>query len=279
MGNQKDVLRLRKETGLGMSKCYKALNQANGNLNKAMDILRKEGVRIAHKRLDRTMPEGATFIHINSEKTFAVILFIGCETDFVARNETFKKLGNAMVATAAAKQTQEKKDLLSTPYQTTTFHEELVQLAGRFGENIALTHYETLAGTYISSYLHSRKLGAIAALNMKKLPTEEIEGVARHIAMQAVVSNPLAIDESNIDPTIITKEKESITSQLKEQGEGKSPDIIERITQRKLDKFIKENILLTQPFVKNQKKTVSDILQAAAPNLAVTGFKRLEIKG
>ncbi len=269
------VKRLRNETGLGIFTCQKALTKAQGNYDKAIEILRQEGIKIAHKQQGRTSQEGALFIAINEAKTKASLIGIQSNTDFVAKSEKLQTYGKQLAQYAITANHTTKEELLQAQYQDTTYNEALLQLSARSKEKLEVTQYITVQGKFIGSYQHSNRLGAVVALSERPTKPEDIT-IADHLAIQIVGNNPLAIDADSVDPTILDKERTSTQTQMEKAG--KPPQIIERIIDTKIKKFLEENTLLGQPFILDQNKSVAQIIKQISPTLTITASHRLEMK-
>lgn len=276
MIDKKDILKLKKITLLGLEKCQKALTEANGDFEKALQILRKQGEKIAAKRVGRTMEEGRIFAGLNADKKSGVILALGSETDFAAKSETFKTLGDALVKCALEKGFTVAEDLLAAPYGQHTFQEEITQIAGGLRENISLIDYQYIQAPVVGFYVHTGyKLGGMVALNMAECNGEALAEVARNFAMQVVISDPFSIDEKNFPEKELSNEKEAITAKLSKKA--LPADKIDSIVERALAKFVKENILIAQTFIQDEEKTVGEYMTAISSAIQITQFKRVQI--
>ncbi|GCD79557.1 translation elongation factor Ts [Schleiferia thermophila] len=265
-----DVNNLRKITGAGMMDCKKALMEAEGDVEKAIDILRKKGQKVAANRADRTTSEGCALAAINSENTFGAIVALGCETDFVAKNDGFVQLTQSILDIAIAHRPSDVESLKNLPYENLTVADKLIEQTGVIGEKIDLVGYATLHGTYVASYIHHNK--KIAVLVALSAPAPE---AAKDIAMQVAAMNPMALDRNSVPQEIIDRELE-IGKELARQ-EGKPENMIEKIAQGRLGKFFAENTLLEQEFMKEGKMTVAQYLETVHKGLTVTGFKRIAL--
>lgn len=276
MIDKKKLLQLRKVTLLGMSKCYKALSEAKGDFDKALEILRKEGKKIAFKRAGRSMNEGRIFAKTNVKQNIGLMLGLSCETDFVAKNEGIKVVGDALLDVALTKPRATKEDLLTLPYGETTFGEEIIQLAARTGENISISHCEWLESPIVGVYIHTgNKLAALAGLSMAEIDGTDMPRLARDMAIQVVVSDSLAVDGGSIPSEILVNEKATIIAKL--QGTEKPDNVIDKIVEGNMKKFVQQHTLVAQPFVKDETKTVEQVLKRAHPELRTVGFKRLQM--
>jgi len=267
-----DVNKLRKMTGAGMMDCKNALVEADGDFEKAIEILRKKGQKVAAKRADRESSEGVVVAALNDDRTEGVLISLNCETDFVAKNADFIKLAEDFGKIAL--QYDNKEDFLNAPFDDKiTVAEKVTEQTGVIGEKIEIGAFEKLSGAYLGSYIHSnKKIGTLVAFN--KAP-EGIEEVAHDIAMQVAAMSPIALDEESVPQEIIDKELEIAKEQLR--NEGKPENMLDKIAQGKLKKFFKENTLVNQAFIKDSKQTVADYVKSLDPELKITGFKRVAL--
>ncbi len=267
-----DVNKLRKMTGAGMMDCKNALVEAEGDFEKAVEILRKKGQKVAAKRADRESTEGVVVAKINDDKTHGVLISLNCETDFVAKNEDFIKLANQFGDIALNYNT--KEEFLKAPFDDKiSVEEKLVEQTGVIGEKLEIGDFQTLDAAYLDSYIHSnKKIGTLVGFNKA---VEGIEEIAHDVAMQVAAMAPIALDENSVPQEIVQKELEIAMEQLK--NEGKPEHMLEKIAQGKLKKFFKENTLVNQAFIKDNKKTVADYVKSLDPELKVTGFKRVAL--
>ncbi len=264
-----DVSKLRNITGAGMMDCKKALTESEGDFDKAIDILRKKGQKVAANRADRDSSEGVVIAKTNDNKTTGIVLSLNCETDFVAKNEDFIKLANQIADLAINCST--KEELFSSNLNGMTVQEKLIEQTGVIGEKIEIASFKNIKGNFLGAYIHAgNKIGTIVALSM---PAEE---AGKNIAMQIAAMNPLALDESSVDSSIIQKELEIAKDQLR--LEGKPEEMLENIAKGKLKKFFKDNTLLFQDYIKtDSKESVQDYIKSIDANLSITGFIRVGI--
>ncbi len=267
-----DVNKLRKMTGAGMMDCKNALVEAEGDFDKAVEILRKKGQKVAAKRADRESSEGVVVATLNDERTRGVLISLNCETDFVAKNEDFIKLAEQFGKIALNYNT--KDEFLNAPFDDKiSVTEKVTEQTGVIGEKIEIGAFEALEGAYLGSYIHSnKKIGTLVAFNKK---SGGIEEVAHDIAMQVAAMSPIALDENSVPKEIIDKELEIAKEQLR--NEGKPENILDKIAQGKLKKFFKESTLVNQAFIKDNKKSVADYVKEHDPELQITGFKRVAL--
>ncbi|MBK6263623.1 elongation factor Ts [Marivirga sp. S37H4] len=269
-----EVNKLRKMTGAGMMDCKKALVEADGDFDKAIENLRKKGQKLSEKRADRETTEGTIFIKTNADETEAFLISLTCETDFVAKNEDFQKMGNTIINLVTEHKPADLDALKALPLDGLTVQEKLVELIGKIGEKLEISDYEKISGEKVVSYVHAgSKLGVLVAL--KNTGSSDANAVGRDVAMQIAAMNPVALDKDGVDSSIIEKEIE-IGKETARQ-EGKPEEMLEKIAQGKLNKFFKENTLLSQAFVKDNKLTIAQYLDSANKGMTVSEFKRVAI--
>jgi elongation factor Ts len=273
-----DVNKLRQMTGAGMMDCKKALTEAEGDFEKAIEILRKKGQKVSASRSDRDAKEGSVFVKTSDDKKEAILIALNCETDFVGKNEEFQNLGKLIVETAFANKPADKEALLALKAGDLTLNDKIVELIGKIGEKIEVTEYVHMKGEAVVSYIHAgAKLGVLVSLkgvNGKDVTPITI-GAGKDVGMQIAAMNPVAVDESSVDKTVIAKELEIAKAQI--LAEGKPENMVEKIAQGKLNKFFKESTLLPQAFVKDNSKTVAQYLDSVSKGLTVAEFKRVSI--
>ncbi len=269
-----EVKKLREMTGAGMMDCKKALTEAGGDFDKAIENLRKKGQKLSEKRADRETTEGTVFIKTNAEQTEAYLVSLTCETDFVAKNEDFQKMGNTIIDMVAEQKPADIEALKAMPMDGLTVQEKLVELIGKIGEKLEISDYETISGEKVVSYVHAgSKLGVLVAL--KNVGSSDADAAGRDVAMQIAAMNPVALDKEGVDSSVIEKEIE-IGKETARQ-EGKPEEMLEKIAQGKLNKFFKENTLLSQAFVKDNKVTILQYLDSVNKGMTVVEFKRVAI--
>lgn len=269
-----DVNKLRKMTGAGMMDCKKALVEADGDFEKAIELLRKKGQKVFAARADKATTEGVIFVKTNDEATEGVIVGLVCETDFVAKNEEFQTLGKAILDVAFNENSADIDTLKKQKLGDLTVEEKVLELVGRIGEKLEITSYETLKGEKVIPYIHSgSKLGVLVAL--KGVNGSDVEQAGKDVAMQIAAMNPIAVDRNDIDQSVIDKEMEIGKEQARQ--EGKPENILDRIAEGKVNKYLKDNTLLNQTFVKDNKITVGVYLKSINNSLSVSAFKRVNI--
>jgi len=266
-----DVAKLRKMTGAGMMDCKGALIEANGDFEKAKDIIREKGKLVAAKRADRDTTEGSVIAKANENNTKAILVCLGCETDFVAKNAEFQDLANNIADAALAAFPADMDALNKVKMGDLTIEEAVTQQTGKSGEKHAIPVYNNLEAPYIATYIHTNgKLATIVGFS-KEISNE----VGRDIAMQITAMNPVSVNRDNCPKEVIEKELEIYRIQIRE--EGKPENMVEQIAQGKLNKFFKESTLEDQIFVKDGKITVAEYLKSVDPQVKVTAFYRFSL--
>lgn len=272
-----DVKKLRDMTGAGMMDCKKALEEAGGDFDKAVEVLRKQGQKLSLKRADREAKEGAVIALTSANRNNGVLVRLSCETDFVAKNEDFVKFAKAVTETALEHLPADLDALLALPFGNITVAEKITEQTGVTGEKIELSHYsklETAAGQgQVLPYIHmGNRAGVIVALNLEG--PDFIEA-GKNVAMQIAAMRPVAVDKDGVSADLIQKEIEIGKEQAR--AEGKPEAMLEKIAMGKLTKFYQESTLLNQTYVKDGKLTVAQYLQSLDKDLTVTAFKHVEL--
>jgi len=271
-----DVNKLRQMTGAGMMDCKKALTEANGDFDVAVDLLRKKGQKVSASRADRETTEGSVFIKTSEDNTKAVLISFTCETDFVAKNEEFLTLGNAIVDSAFETQVESVEALMNNKIGDLTIAETITGLVGKIGEKLEVSNLVSVTGEAVVPYIHSgSKLGVLVEL--KGVSGADVVGAGKDIGMQIAAMNPVSVSEDDVDEAI--KQKEFEIGKEQAIAEGKPEKIIEKIAQGKLQKFYKDNTLLNQQYVKDNSLTVAKYLDSVTSGLTVASFKRISIGG
>lgn len=266
-----DVNKLRTITGAGMMDCKKALVEADGDFDKAIENLRKKGQKVAANRADRESTEGAVIAVVNADKTAGVVISLNCETDFVAKNESFVKLANNLAALALNYNT--KEEFLAADFNGLTVADKLTEQTGVIGEKIEVGSFERLEGAFVGSYIHAgNRIATLVSLSGK---AEGAEEAARNVAMQAAAMAPLALNEEGVDAATIEKEIEIAKDLLRQ--EGKPEAMLDNIAKGKLGRFFKDNTLVNQDYIKDSKLSVSEYVKSIDSSLVVTGFKRVAL--
>lgn len=267
-----EVNALRKQTGAGMMDCKKALVEAEGDFEKAIDFLRAKGQKVAAKRGERDANEGLVIAKSYEDGTKGSMIVLNCETDFVAKNENFGSLANTILDIAIKNQPASLEDLKSLNFNggDLTVEAKITEEIGKIGEKIQLSAFETVTADKVVSYNHpGNKLASIVGLSSKEASDE----IGRDVAMQIAAMNPVSVDKGDVSEEIIQREIEIGKEQAKE--EGKPENLLEKIAMGKLNKFYKDNTLMNQAFIKDSKKTVGQYLNEAVKDLKVTEFKRI----
>ncbi len=271
------VKRLREATGAGIMDCKKALEESNGDFDKAVEILRKRGHKMAAARQERTAKEGAVFAA--TKKTLGHLLLLACETDFVARNADFQAFGKALVQSALEKDIRSKDELINLGVNGLSFSDKIAELTARIGEKIEVAEWGRLEGEYVTAYIHlGGRIGVLVALKgIGNLDENTLHEVGQNIAMQVAALRPISVSRQTVPPDILEKEKEIAREQAR--AEGKPENILEKIAIGKLEKFFKEAVLLEQEYFKDSQKTVAQYLKSVSPTLEVHGFLRFQVGG
>ena len=268
-----DVMKLRKMTGAGMMDCKKALIEAEGDYERAKDIIREKGKLVVSKRADRTATEGVVVSKIVGEKAY--LLCLACETDFVAANSEFSASAEAILALAVANDVADQEALMAVKNEEGRTVEEIVtEKSGQTGEKVELAYYGRIEAPYCNAYVHfNKKLGTILGFN-KEVPAE----VAHTVAMQATAMAPISIDENDCPAEVVEKEKAIALEQMKQdpKNANKPEAILEKIAEGKMRKFFEENTLLNQLLV-GEKKTIADYIKEADKEATVVAYKRFAL--
>lgn len=265
-----EVNKLRKMTGAGMMDCKRALVESEGDFEKAIDILRKKGQKVASKRADKETNEGIVLAKTTNDKKFAAVIMLSCETDFVAKNKEFVEFANKIIDLALIQKPKSLDEIKALELDGRSIAEGVTELVGKTGERMDLAYYEFIEAANVTAYNHQgNRLATILGLNKNT----GLQDIGRELAMQVAAMNPVAVDKDDVPQEVIDKEIEIGKEQARQ--EGKPEKILEKIAMGKLNKFFKENTLLNQDFVRDTKKTVAQYLKEIDPELKVTGFKRL----
>lgn len=267
-----EVARLRKMTGAGMMDCKNALQEANGDFDKAIEVIRKKGQSVANKRADREAGEGLVLAKTNEDGTYGVITVLNCETDFVAKNEDFAKLANAILDKAVANKPTDLDTLKNIELDGVTIGEKIIEQIGIIGEKLDLSYFGFINSASVQHYIHP---GSRLATLVGFTKSGQDAQIYKDIAMQVAAMNPVAVDKDNVPAEVVEKELE-IGRELARR-EGKPDNLLERISQGKLAKYYKENTLLNQDFVKDNKQNIKQYLSSFDKELSVTEFKRFTL--
>jgi elongation factor Ts len=271
--NSSDVVKLRKSTGAGMMDCKKALQEADGDFEKAIEIIRKKGQLVASKRSDREANEGVVLAKVSPDMKTGVMIVLSCETDFVAKNQNFISFTDSILNLALEKLPADIEELKKLNLGGKTVADSISLQVGVIGEKIDISFYEKLKAVQVTPYIHpGNKLASLVGFNK----TFSNPQIGKDIAMQVAAMDPVAVDKDQVPKNIIDKEIEIGKDQARR--EGKPEEILEKISLGKLNKFYKEKTLLNQEFIKDNKKSILQYLQENDKELTVTGFIRYGLK-
>ena len=265
-----EVNKLRQATGAGMMDCKKALVEAEGDFDKAVENLRKKGKKVAANRADRESSEGAVLAKVNADHTAGVVVSVNCETDFVAKNDSYLKLANDLVDLAL--ECDSLDDFLAASFEGMTVAEKLTEQTGVIGEKIEIGGFKTLKAPFVGSYIHAgNKIASIVGLS------DTIDNgaeVAKNVAMQVAAMNPIALNEDHVDASVVEKEIEIAKDQLRQ--EGKPEAMLDNIVKGKIKRFYKDNTLVNQDYIKDSKVSVAAYVKSAG-EVTVTGYQRVAL--
>ena len=268
------VNELRTMSGAGLMDCKKALTESNGDIQSAFDYLRKKGAKIAELRAGRESSEGCIVALVSADTKKGIVAYLSCETDFVAKNEEFKAFAYSIANLALNAGSKTKEEVLALPLDGATVGSKIQEKISAIGELVQLNAYETLEGESLVAYNHGgNKIGVLVSLN--KPHNAAIEVAGKDVAMQVAALNPLAVDKHGVAQEVV--DREVAIAKEKAIAAGKPESILEKIAEGAANTFLKENTLLTQPFVKDGSKTVQQYLNEAEKELTVTGFKRIAL--
>lgn len=263
-----DVAKLRAMTGAGMMDCKNALVEANGDYERAQEIIREKGKLVAAKRADRDTTEGIVTAIVSDDNTKGIVVALGTETDFVAKTDGFKGMSQHIANAALDVLPADNEALKGLKVQGSTVEEIMTQETGKTGEKHQISFYGKLEAPYIVSYIHmNSKLGTLVGFS-KVIPVE----AAKDIAMQVAAMNPVSVTKEECPQSVIDAELN--IGREKARQEGKPENMIEKIAQGMLNKFFKESTLMEQAFIKEQKQSVADYLKSVDPEAKVVGFVR-----
>jgi len=272
-----DVNKLRTMTGAGMMDCKKALTEAEGDFEAAIDILRKKGQKVSAARAGNATAEGIVLIEVSKDGKNGKLVALACETEPVSKVDDFKNLGKAIMEVAVAKSPADADALAALPLTDgRSIAEHITDLTGKIGEKIVIQNYENITADQVVPYIHSNnKLGVL--VGFKNTGGKDVSEVGKDVAMQIAAMKPVALDKDDVDPRTIEREIEIGKEQAR--AEGKPEAMLEKIAQGKLAKFYKESTLLNQEFVKDGSKTIAQLLDGTQKGLTASVFKRIAIGG
>ena len=268
-----DVNKLRKQTGAGMMDCKKALEEADGDFNKAVEVLRKQGQKVAAKRSDREASEGVVLAGATPDQKFGALVMLNCETDFVAKNDDFVALASKILDIALNEKPSSRDELMKAKFNDElTIEEKITEQTGVIGEKLELGSYETIEGETVVAYIHpGNRLASLVGMNKEG----DLQEVARDVAMQVAAMAPISLDSDGVPQDVIDNELAIGKDQAIQ--EGKPEDLAEKIAHGRLKKFYKESTLLNQAFIKDNKVSIKDFLDKTQSGLTVTNFKRVSL--
>lgn len=267
-----DVMKLRKSTGAGMMDCKKALAEAEGDFNRAIDIIRERGKLVASKRADRAATEGVVLAKVNASKNSGAMLVLNCETDFVAKNENFVAFAERILDAALASNSANLDEVKALLIDGRKVEDHVIEQTGVIGEKLDLPYFAKLDAETVVAYIHpGNKLSTLVGFNQAAVETQ----VTKDIAMQVAAMNPVSVSKEDVPAEVVSKELE--IAKEKFRLEGKPEAMLDKISQGALEKFFKENTLLNQAFIKENKQTVKDFLASQNKALTVTGFFRYNL--
>lgn len=268
-----EVNQLRQQTGAGMMDCKKALVEADGDFQKAIDLLRATGQKIAAKRGEREANEGFVVAKTSDDGKVGIVIKLNCETDFVARTEDFQNYANAIADLALGSRSDSLDSLKGAELNGTTVQEGITAMSGTIGEKIDLASYEVIEAEQVIAYNHpGNRLATIVGFNKSG---EAIAEAGKNISMQIAAMNPVALDKDDVDQSVVDREIEVGKEQARESG--KPEELLEKIAMGKLNKFFKENTLLNQEYIKDNKKTIRQYLSETDSDVSVTTYNRLAL--
>jgi elongation factor Ts len=267
-----DVMKLRKVTGAGMMDCKTALADAEGDFNRAIDIIREKGKLVASKRADRAATEGVVLAKVNGSGKNGAIIVLNCETDFVAKNEAFVAFATKILDAAIANNAADLDAVKALVIDGRTVENLVIEQTGVIGEKLDLPYYSKLDAETVVAYIHpGNKLSTLVGFNKADLDTQ----VGKDIAMQVAAMNPVAVDKDFVPADVVAKELEIAKEKFRQ--EGKAEAMLDKISQGALEKFFKESTLLNQAFIKENKQTVKEFLKSVDKDLTVTAFYRYNL--
>jgi len=266
------VKELRERTGAGMMECKKALVETDGNIESAIELMRKSGMAKADKKAGRVAADGLVFIETDMDKRNAAIVEVNCETDFVAKGDDFKGFVHAIAARVLSSSPANVEELMGMPLNddsAKTIDEVRREMISKIGENVTIRRFERVstAGGVLGAYSHGDRIGVLVDL------TGGSEELARDIAMHVAASRPLCVGEADVPADILAKEKEIFAAQAAESG--KPAEIVEKMVEGRIRKYLKEVTLLGQMFVKDPDTSIEKLVASA--NASVSSFRRFEV--
>ena len=270
--NAADVAKLRRVTLAGMMDCKKALEEADGNFDKAIEIIRKKGQAVANKRADKEATEGVVLSKVSSNGKLGVMIVLNSETDFVAKNSDFLALANKILDVAVANNPANLDALKALPMEGGKVADKVTEYVGIIGEKLELSYYDKVEASHVQAYIHQgNRLATLVGFTKTGADAQ----LYKDVAMQIAAMNPVAVDKDSVPEKVIAQEIEIGKEQARR--DGKPEEMLDKIAQGKLTKFFKESTLLNQDFVKDNKMTIRQYLQSFSKDLTVTDFKRYSL--
>ena len=267
-----DVAKLRRVTLAGMMDCKKALEESNGDFDKAVEIIRKKGQAVANKRADRDATEGVVLSKVSANGKIGAMIVLNSETDFVAENAEFISLATRILDIALEKNPSNLDELKALPLDSIKIVDKVTEYMGIIGEKLDLAYFEKIEAPYVQAYIHpGNKLATLVGFSKSSLDIQ----VYKDIAMQVAAMNPVAVDKADVSEKVIAQEIEIGKEQARR--DGKPEEMLEKIAQGKLSKFYKDSTLLNQEFIKDSKMNIKQYLQSVNKELTVTSFKRFTL--
>jgi elongation factor Ts len=264
------VKELRERTGAGMMECKKALTETGGDMEAAIDLMRKSGQAKADKKADRVAAEGQVMVALSDDATRAAIVEVNCETDFVAKDENFEKFADQVASLVLASAPADVQALMALDTGDGSLEQGRAALVAKIGENVQVRRFERLEaadGSRLGFYRHGNRIGVVVELSGGDAE------LAKDICMHIAASRPVCVDESEVPPALLEKEREIFSAQAAESG--KPPEIVEKMVTGRIKKYLAEITLVGQPFVKDPDKTVGKLLEGAG--VTVRRFVRYEV--
>ena len=268
-----DINKLRQATGAGMMDCRKALTESNGDFETAIDWLRKKGAKVAALRGDREAKEGVVLAKTTADNKTGIAVCVSCETDFVSKNADFVVFAQTIADAAIANNVKNIDELNNVAIKGIKVADLVNDKLASIGEKIGITKLERVDAPYVASYIHgANRIGVLVGMN------KEAAEAGKDVAMQIAAMNPLAVDAASVPAATIERERAIVTEQIQADPKmaGKPAEMIAKIAEGKLNAFFKESTLNSQPFVKDNSKTVGDHLKSAG-DVKVTEFKRVAL--
>ena len=269
-----DINKLRQATGAGMMDCRKALTEAGGDFEGAIDWLRKQGQKVAAKRSDREAKEGVIIAQTSADNKTGFVVTISCETDFVSKNADFIAFAQSIADAAVANNVKSAEELNEVTVGGAKVADLINDKLAAIGEKIGIARFERIDAPYVSSYIHgANRMGVLVAL------TQEAADAGKDVAMQIAAMNPLAVDADSVPAEVIERERAIVIETMKADPKmaGKPEEMVAKIAEGKLNAFFKENTLVAQAFVKDNSKSVGDYLKSVNKDLVVTQFVRVAL--